>query len=193
MPARARAVQFAPSPPRLTLAQIACMPPKHRRQDFVAVLAVLAAAGLRLVGLARWPPGLHFDEAVYGLQALEIVHGARPVFFSSYTGREPLYMYALAAMFAGAGASVFVLRLTSALIGVVTVALTYPLGRALYGRRVALVATWLIALSYWHVTVSRNGYPNVLIPPLGASDSRVCLRHSLMPSAEILRAPRPSN
>lgn len=129
---------------------------------------LLAAAGLRLAGLDRWPPGLHFDEAVYGLQALEILHGARPVFFSSYTGREPLYMYALALVFAGLGALPLALRLTSALIGILTVALAYPLGRALYGRAVGLTAAALLAVSYWHLTVSRNGYPNILIPPLEA-------------------------
>ena len=30
---------------------------------------------LRWVGLDRWPPGLHFDEAVYGLMAEEILAG----------------------------------------------------------------------------------------------------------------------
>jgi 4-amino-4-deoxy-L-arabinose transferase-like glycosyltransferase len=141
----------------------------------LAVVAIVwLAALLRLAALGRWPPGLHFDEAVYGLQALEIVAGARPVFFSAYTGREPLYMYLMALLFAGSGPTVLALRLTSALIGTLTVALTYPLARSLYGRRVAWVATALLAVNYWHLTVSRNGYPNVLIPPLEAA-SAYCL------------------
>lgn len=139
-----------------------------RRLPWLLLAVILVAAALRWVGLDRWPPGLHFDEAVYGLMAKEILAGARPVYFPAYTGREPLYMYVMAAMFAAIGPTAYAIRLTSAFIGVLTVPLTYALGRALYGRRAGLVAAALLAVSYWHITVSRNGYPNILIPPIEA-------------------------
>ncbi|HEY89011.1 MAG TPA: phospholipid carrier-dependent glycosyltransferase [Thermoflexia bacterium] len=124
-------------------------------------------AALRCVALGSLPPGLHFDEAVYGLLALNIGHGHYPVFFSSYTGREPLYMYAMALVFRVVGANTFGIRLTSALIGSATIPLAYLLFRELFpSRRIALLTAALTALSYWHLTVSRNGYPNILIPPL---------------------------
>ncbi len=132
---------------------------------------ILAAAALRWSALDRVPPGLHFDEAVYGLMAEEIRAGARPVYFAAYTGREPLYMYVMAAVFAAVGPTAFGIRLTSAFIGVVTVAAAYALVRALHGPRVALVAAALLAASYWHLTVSRNGYPNILIPPIEAASA----------------------
>jgi len=140
------------------------------RREFAATLAVFIGFGaiIRLVALDRFPPGLHFDEAVYGLLARDILHGARPVFFSAWTGREPLYMYLMAPVQAIVGINILAIRLTSALIGIATLPLTYLLGRALFNRRVALLATGLIAVNYWHLTVSRNGYPNILIPPLGA-------------------------
>lgn len=145
--------------------------PSERRlaTALAAALVVLLAAALRLVALDRLPPGLHFDEAVYGLLAEDIRAGARPVFFGSYTGREPLYMYVMAVVFALVGPSAWAIRLTSALAGIVTVALVFALGRRLFGSRVGLVAALAVALSFWHVVVSRNGYPNVLIPPLEAA------------------------
>ncbi len=126
--------------------------------------------------LARIPPGLHFDEAVYGLMARDILAGARPVFFPAYTGREPLYMYLMALVMTIAGSTAYAIRLTSALAGILTVALSYALGRALYGRRAGLAAATLVATNYWHLTVSRNGYPNILIPPLAAASVWFLLR-----------------
>lgn len=135
-----------------------------------AALGVFITFGaiIRLVALGRYPPGLHFDEAVYGLLARDILHGARPVFFSAWTGREPLYMYLMAGTQAIVGVNILAIRLTSALIALVTLPLTHLLSRELFNRRVALLATGLIAVNYWHLTVSRNGYPNILIPPLEA-------------------------
>lgn len=130
--------------------------------------AVLFAAATRIIDLAATPPGLHFDEAVYGLMAKDILAGARPVFFSAFTGREPLYMYLVAAMFAAVGPSAFALRLTSALASVVTVAAVGAAGRAWFDRSVGAAAAWLTAASVWMLTLGRNGYPNVLIPPIAA-------------------------
>ena len=151
-------------------------PPADRRAARAAILGrfspaliLLLAAALRLPALDVLPPGLHFDEAVYGLMGEQIRAGARPVFFSAYTGREPLYMYVLALTFAAVGPSAWAIRLTSAWIGLLTVALLFALGRALYGRRVGLVAAALGAVVMWPLLVQRNGYPNVLIPPIEAA------------------------
>jgi len=131
-------------------------------------LAMITALGafLRLVTLTAAPPALHFDEAVYGLMAREIGPGNWPVYFSAYTGREPLYMYIMAGIFALLESSDWTLRLTSALIGIVTIPLAYLLFTRLYGQRIGLLTATLTAISYWHLSVSRAGYPNVLIPPV---------------------------
>ena len=143
------------------------MNPKFSLSTRLLLLITGLGAALRCVALHNLPPGLHFDEAVYGLLALNIGHGYYPVFFSSYTGREPLYMYIMALVFRVVGATTLGIRLTSALIGTATIPLTYLLFRELFpSRRIALLTASLTALSYWHLTVSRNGYPNILIPPL---------------------------
>ncbi|MGC9399552.1 MAG: ArnT family glycosyltransferase [Anaerolineae bacterium] len=138
-------------------------------KTWLLLACLLVGAALRVVGLGSVPPGLHFDEAVYGLMAEQIRGGYRPVFFSAYTGREPLYMYIMAGVFELIGSNVLGLRLTSALIGTVTLWLTYLLFTELFPERtprLALLTTALTAIAYWHVTVSRNGYPNIAIPPL---------------------------
>ena len=50
------------------------------------------------------------------------------------------------------------IRLTSALIGIATIPLAFLLFREMFSRRMGLIAAAL--------TASRNGYPNILIPPL---------------------------
>ena len=130
-------------------------------------LALLVAAMLRLPQLTEIPPGVHYDEAAYGLNAGDIgLRGERPIFIPAFTGREPLYLYAAGGMAAVLGNSLFALRLTSAFFGLLTVAATYWLGREMLAdRRIALLAAALLAVSFWHVLFSRLGF-RVISQPL---------------------------
>lgn len=126
---------------------------------FTLAAIVAVAAALRLFGLDRWPPGLHYDEAAYGLQALELWTNPRlEVFFPAYTGREPLFVYVLAAAIGALGPSVLAIRLVAALIGIGAVATTFLVGRALFGTGVGLLGAGLLATSFWHVLISRMAY-----------------------------------
>lgn len=141
----------------------------YRRWEWLAVAAItLVAAFLRLYRLDTLPPGVHFDEAVYGLQGEYIYRGHLPVFFQSYTGREPLYMYLVALVYLFTGPGTFGLRLTSALIGIATVPMAYLAFRAMFGRRVALLGALLTATAYWHLNVTRTGFCWTLMPLMEA-------------------------
>ncbi len=133
-------------------------------------LALLVAAVLRLPQLTEVPPGVHYDEAAYGLNAGDIgLRGERPVFIPAFTGREPLYLYAAGGMAAALGNSLFALRLTSAFAGLLTIAATYWLGREMLAdRRIALLAAALLATSFWHVLFSRLGFRVISQPLLQA-------------------------
>ncbi len=130
------------------------------------LLCMLIAAALRLPNLVETPPGLHYDEAANGILAADIgLRGERPVFISSYTGKEPLFFYLAGSLMRSIGESVFSLRLTSAYIGILTVAVTYWLGCELLGdRRIALMAAALLAISFWHVLFSRLGFRAISQP-----------------------------
>jgi 4-amino-4-deoxy-L-arabinose transferase-like glycosyltransferase len=146
-----------------------------------ALLAItLVAAGLRLWRLDQLPPGLFFDEAYNGLDARSVAEGARlPLYFTGNNGREPLYIYLQAVMVALLGPTPYALRLTSALIGIVTIPLTYFCARVWLqgaGDRDAAPPAWLVwpaliaaagmAISFWHVSLSRLAFRVVLLPAL---------------------------
>jgi len=135
---------------------------------FLVVAITVVAAGLRLVAIDRLPPGLYRDEGYNGLDALRVLDGHTPVFFPANNGREPLYIYLLAVSVAVFGPSAGALRVVSAVLGVVTVPLSYFLGRETSSRRVGLVAAWLTAVSVWTVNLSRVAFRAVAGPPLVA-------------------------
>jgi len=132
------------------------------------LLCLMAAAVLRLPDLPNTPPGLHYDEAANGVLAADIgLRGDRPVFIASYTGKETLFFYLAGWLMRLVGDSVFTLRLTSAFVGLLTIAVTYWLGRELCReRRIAFLAAALMAVSFWHLLFSRLGFRAITQPLL---------------------------
>ena len=61
----------------------------HLRRNHVLYLLAITAVGafLRLFRLADLPPGDGYDVAQYGLDALDILDGARPIFLPANFGR----------------------------------------------------------------------------------------------------------
>ncbi|MBN1815027.1 MAG: glycosyltransferase family 39 protein [Anaerolineae bacterium] len=129
------------------------------------VLALALVFFLRIYLLPSIPFGWHPDEAVKGIMAREVLAGkAFPVFFSAFTGRDALYIYLEAAAFALFGEGMLAGRLLSAFIGVLTVAMTYAVGKVMFNRRVGWLAAGLMSVSLWHLIASRNGYRAVIQP-----------------------------
>ena len=143
-------------------------PPMRTRWTALVLMVfiLLTAVTLRLPALAEAPPGLHYDEAANAILAAEIgFQGERPVFISSYTGKEVLFFYVAGGLMRLLGESVFSLRLAAAFLGLLTIAATYWLGRELTrDRRLALVAAALLAVSF------SAGWDSALSP------SRCCKR-----------------
>jgi 4-amino-4-deoxy-L-arabinose transferase-like glycosyltransferase len=137
------------------------------RDVLILLTLVGIAAALRLYRLDSLPPGFDVDEAYNMLDALDIVRGKHPVFLPANAGREALYSYLQAFMVLILGKQVFALRLTSALIGIVTVGATYVLVSNLPVCRVralALLTALLLALSFYHLTFSRYGIRSIMTP-----------------------------
>jgi 4-amino-4-deoxy-L-arabinose transferase-like glycosyltransferase len=139
------------------------------REVSAVVLVILAAAFLRLYQLDEIPPGLCLDTAYAGVGASRILQGEFPVFFEAAWGGniEPLYMYVLTPFLLLLGKTPFALKFVSAILGVLTVPILHLLTRELlHSKTVALLASFLLAVSYWHLNYSRMGREIVLVPLL---------------------------
>ncbi|TAK27722.1 MAG: hypothetical protein EPO21_23610 [Chloroflexota bacterium] len=137
----------------------------------IAALGLITVLGavLRLLWLDSIPAGWHHDEALMGVMAAEVYRGdQRPIFFPTYLGQEPLYIYLSAGMMwlLGGNQDILPLRLTSALMGLATIGVTYLLGREMFGRRTGLITSALVSLSFWQVMLSRGGYRLITQPLL---------------------------
>lgn len=129
-------------------------------------VVLLLAAALRLAALDRFPPGLHYDEAAYGVLAVETLdRGDWRIFYRDFAGREPIFVWLSAAAIAVLGPTPLALRLVAALVGVLSVGATYLAGRALFGRWVGLAGAAAYAVTFWPVLVGRLGY-RANLPPL---------------------------
>lgn len=121
-------------------------------------------AALRLVALGSVPAGLYQDEAFNGLDALRVLLGEHPVYFTANNGREPLYIYLASLSIAGLGRTVTAVRLPAALLGTLTIPATAALGTVLFSRRVGLLAAALVAITFWPLHLSRVAFRAVGLP-----------------------------
>ncbi|MBN2006195.1 MAG: glycosyltransferase family 39 protein [Anaerolineae bacterium] len=132
---------------------------------FFILALLLIGAGLRLWDTGRTPPGLYHDEAQHGLDALHVLEtGEIPLYFPANNGREPLFIYLVTASVALLGRSPLAVRLPSFFVGFLTLAAVYNLARTLWGRRAGTYALAVLALTFWHVHLSRVGFRAVLLP-----------------------------
>src|ERR1017187_2319950 len=139
----------------------------HRKLHQALLLAVLILAGfLRFYRLNDVPPGLHEDEAMDGNDAWEAWRSARlHVFFPENHGREGLLINLQAAVLGLTGShSPGVLRWPGALLGTLTVLGVYALAQEVIGEEVGLLAAFLLAISFWHINISRFGTRPVAAP-----------------------------
>lgn len=125
---------------------------------------LLLAAVLRFYQLGNNPPGLYWEEAAIGYDAYSILttgkdfHGnSWPLAaFESFGDWKPsLYFYATVPSIAAFGLNEFAVRFPSALMGVLTVALVYGLVK---DKRAGLAAAFFLAVSPWHLQLSRVAF-----------------------------------
>ncbi len=132
------------------------------------LLVITMATALRFWALGTIPPGLYHDEAFNGLDALSVLEGERPVFFEANNGREPLFIYLVALSVAVLGRSPGAIRIVATLLGTLTIPATYLMAKAMFNRRIGLLAAAITGLTLWHVNLSRIGFRAVAMPLLVA-------------------------
>lgn len=160
------------------------MPKLTPRSEWILLLLItLLGAVLRLYRLQTLPPGDGFDVAQYGVDALEILAGARPVFLPTNFGREVLFSYLVALVYGVTGPGTFGIHLASALVGIATIPAVWWAARELLadeqgvpGRYGPLLAAFVTAVSYWHLNWSRVGLRVIWVPLFAALITAVLWR-----------------
>ena len=125
-------------------------------------LLMLLAIFLRIYRLNSMPPGIFVDETNAALDALRIMEG-RPdsPFGTGWFETPTLYAFYLVALFKFLGTTFIALKAASLIPAILTVAAMYPLARLLFGIPTAFAATFILAVSRWHLTMSRWGWNEV--------------------------------
>lgn len=139
---------------------------KRHISVLLLVLILAVSAAVRFIGLGSIPPGLTDDEADKGYDAYSLLTTGKdqwgapwPIFafkgFGDY--RTPLYTYLALPAVKLFGLTPFAVRFPSAVFGSLTVVLVYFLVRELFHTRssLALLSAALLAISPWHIGMSR--------------------------------------
>jgi 4-amino-4-deoxy-L-arabinose transferase-like glycosyltransferase len=141
-------------------------PKEQPSRTWVWLLLILAIATfLRFYQLDSIPPALSSDEAHNGNDILEAMEtGHFRVFYPQNSGREGLFINFQALFVALLGNKAWVLRLPSAILGVLTVLGLYYLAKELFTVPIGLAASFLLATSTWHLNFSRIGLRAISAP-----------------------------
>ena len=118
------------------------------------------------------PPGLNQDEASSGVDAFSLYHFgvdangvSYPVHLISFgSGTSALYAYTLIPFIALGGLSPFTVRLPMLISGLLTLPLIYFIGKRVAGREYGLICMFLLAISPWHILLSRWGLDSNILP-----------------------------
>lgn len=127
---------------------------------------IILAVSLRFWQLGAVPPSPDWDEAALGYNAYSVFKTGRdeygtflPLSLRSFDDyKPPLYMYLTIPFAAIFGLATWVVRLPSAIAGVLAVIGTYFLVKELYNRNLALLSAMLLAISPWHIQFSRIAF-----------------------------------
>ncbi len=148
--------------------------PRLSRTTTLALLTfiILIGAFFRFYRLNTLPPGDSYDPAYYGLDVLRMRSGEYPIYLYSNFGRETMFSYIVAIAFSFVGVGTFGIHLASAIISLLTMPAVFLAANEFFKRDSGfilpqlggLLATLVLALSFWHLAWSRYSVRVILIP-----------------------------
>jgi 4-amino-4-deoxy-L-arabinose transferase-like glycosyltransferase len=143
----------------------------------VALLGILLLAFFfRVYQISAIPSDPESDHVEASKDVWDILQGQYRIFFPRNTGREPTQFYLTALLSKVFGYGWLTLKLTMALVGALNVIPMYFLGKELLDRRFGLIAAFFVAISYWHVIISRIGLRIAFAPLWTAATLYALLR-----------------
>ncbi len=129
-------------------------------------LIICTGAFIRLWQLDSIPPGIQYDEAHNGLDAVEAMeNNDYKIFYNENNGREGLYINLLAFSFKAFGVNIQALKLVSVLFGIFTLLGFYFLLKQFRLSRLSIIlALFCFSFSFWHIIFSRLAYRGIMVP-----------------------------
>ena len=148
-------------------------PGAKKRFEWIAILALLLIASFfRLHRIESQPASLWLDESLTGLNALEIIEGKSALIWQmtpldrwrpDWVKTSNLYLHYTALVLKIFGTGYFGLKMVSLLPAIAGVGAAYFLFREMSNPVVAFLSAFLLAVSQWHVTISRWGWDGILM------------------------------
>jgi 4-amino-4-deoxy-L-arabinose transferase-like glycosyltransferase len=146
--------------------------PLSQRNKVLLVLLLLLGTFLLLYKFPSAPVGLHQDEMSEAYEAYALLHtGADrwgyhlPVYFLSWgSGQNVLQSYLTIPVVAVLGLTRLSARLIPILCGLLTLPLFFFTLRRWFGDTTALIGLFFLAISPWHIMISRWGIENSPLP-----------------------------
>lgn len=143
---------------------------KYLKKDIsLLVLIFILGATVRIWNIQNNPPGFFCDEASIGYNAYKILttgkdeHGvAFPIFFRAFGEyKSPVNIYSAVPFIAIFGLNEFSTRLFAAVYGTLSLGAIYLLAKELFNKKVATFSMLLLAISPWHIHISRIAFENI--------------------------------
>ena len=144
---------------------------KYKYSIFLG-LVLLVAVLLRFVDLGVNPPALNQDEAVNGYDAFVLGKTLRdhhgnflPIMLQSFDDwTSPVLTYVTIPFVKIFGLSIFSVRMVTALLGTISIWLFYILLKRFFvNKNLAIIGAFLLAISPWHITLSRWAVPPSIV------------------------------
>ena len=128
----------------------------HRKELAAVAIVTLLAAFLRLYRLGTIPKVINGDEGWLGLMAQETIHDPLINPFAIWNNFSAFYLQAVNFVFTLFGPNIFSVRFLTAIAGTLSVPATYLFARQVAGKRIALIAAILLAVSHFEINYSRT-------------------------------------
>ncbi len=143
-----------------------------KRNQILMGLIVLLALIIRGFAIGSMPAGVNQDEAYAGYEAYSLLHYGidshgyhNPVYFISWgSGMNVLYSYLTIPFIRILGLSSIAIRLPQMIVSILTILYVYKIEKEIHCEVRGLILSALLAISPWHIMMSRWGLESNLAP-----------------------------
>lgn len=144
---------------------------KNKHNSAILVISIIAIL-VRILFLERFPAGIQQDEAFAGYLSYSLTNYGmdnfgygNPVYFNAWgSGMSVLYSYLSIPFVKFMGLNAWAIRLPQAIYSILTVAAFYGILKRFTDEKTTFIGTFLLAISPWHIVMSRWGMDATLAP-----------------------------